>query len=79
VINKEGKDVTKEFMKGAQIVLELAREYGCKKAILKARSPSCGKGEVYDGSFSGLLTAGNGITADLLLRNGIKVATEDDL
>lgn len=79
VVDKAGKDVTMEFRKGAEIVLELARNYKCKKAILKARSPSCGKGEIYDGSFTGTLIEGNGITADVLLRNGIKVIDEDDI
>ena len=79
VIDKAGKDVTMEFRKGAEIVLELAHNYKCKKAILKARSPSCGKGEIYDGSFTGTLIEGNGITAEVLLRNGIKVIDEDDI
>jgi uncharacterized protein YbbK (DUF523 family) len=48
IINKEGKDVSKQFIRGAEIVLEIAKEYDCKKAILKARSPSCGKGEIYN-------------------------------
>ncbi|HMM59924.1 MAG TPA: DUF523 domain-containing protein, partial [Candidatus Rifleibacterium sp.] len=50
-----------------------------KSAILKSRSPSCGKGKVYDGSFSGRLIAGNGFTADLLLKNGIEVLTEEEI
>jgi len=79
VIDKAGKDVTMEFRKGAEVVLELALNYKCKKAILKARSPSCGKGEIYDGSFTGTLIEGNGITAEVLLRNGIKVIDEDDI
>ncbi len=79
VIDKEGRDVTIEFTKGAEIVLELARNYKCKKAILKSRSPSCGKGEIYDGTFTGTLIEGNGITTELLIKNGIKVIDEDDI
>ena len=57
----------------------MARLFGCKKAILKARSPSCGSGTVYDGSFSGRLTDGDGVTAALLKANGITVYSEEDL
>ena len=78
VINSDGDDVTEAFEKGAAVVLEIAQQYGCKDALLKARSPSCGKGLVYDGTFSGILTAGNGKTADLLMRNGITVMTEEE-
>jgi len=79
VIDKDGKDITFEFKKGANIVLKLAQEYGCKRAILKSRSPSCGVGEIYDGTFTGTLVKGNGITAQLLVENGIKVITEEDI
>ena len=79
VISKEGTDVTKEFERGAAIVLEIANAYGCKEAILKARSPSCGKGKIYDGSFTGKIIAGNGKTAELLLKNGIDVKTEEEI
>ncbi|MFH1364828.1 MAG: DUF523 domain-containing protein, partial [Candidatus Aenigmatarchaeota archaeon] len=53
VFTKDGKDVTTEFVKGANEGLKIAILAGCKEAILKARSPSCGSGKVYDGSFSG--------------------------
>ena len=76
VFNSEGYDVTQQFEKGAAAVLQIATQYGCTKAILKARSPSCGKGQVYDGTFSGKLVDGNGKTVELLLRNGIEVITE---
>ncbi|EEV19913.1 hypothetical protein TREVI0001_0043 [Treponema vincentii ATCC 35580] len=59
-------------------MLEIAKQYGCTDALLKARSPSCGKGRIYDGSFSGILIEGNGKTADLLMRNGITVTTEEE-
>ena len=76
VFSSEGRDVTPEFEKGAAAVLQIAKEYGCTKAILKARSPSCGKGQIYDGTFSGKLVDGNGKTTALLLENGIEVITE---
>ena len=79
VIDKDGKDITCEFKKGANIVLNIAQEYGCKRAILKSRSPSCGVGEIYDGTFTGTLVKGNGITAQLLKENEIKVITEDEI
>ncbi len=77
IINKEGKDVTSEFKKGAGTALRTAIENNCTVAILKARSPSCGKGEIYDGSFTGRLTEGNGVTAELLEAHGIRVYNEN--
>lgn len=74
-----GEDVTKEFIRGAEEVLRIAEIAGAHKVILKAKSPSCGFGCIYDGSFTGRLIAGNGITAELLLRNGIKVSDENDI
>ena len=71
--------MTAQFSRGAAQALHLARLFGCKKAILKARSPSCGSGTVYDGSFSGRLTDGDGVTAALLKANGITVYSEEDL
>ena len=79
IINKEGNDVTSEFTLGAEIALKRALEYDCGIAILKAKSPSCGKGRIYDGTFTGTLTDGNGVTAELLLANGIDVYTEDEI
>lgn len=76
VIRKNGEDTTEEFLKGAEEVLKIAKMVGATNAILKARSPSCGCGFVYDGTFSGKLIKGNGVTAELLLRNGIEVTTE---
>lgn len=78
VMSKEGKDVTAEFLQGAELSLKVAKECDAELAILKARSPSCGKGAIYDGTFSGTLTEGNGVTADLFIKNGIKVLSEDD-
>lgn len=78
IISKDGEDFTEEFSAGAQKTLEIAKTLGAKKAILQSRSPSCGKGMIYDGTFSGVLIEGNGFTADLLIRNGIEVYTEKD-
>lgn len=79
VFTKSGKDVTSSFKKGAKEVLKLAKLFGVKKAILKQRSPSCGSGQVYDGTFSGKVIKGDGITASLLKRNGIEVISKEDL
>ncbi|XOB42375.1 MAG: DUF523 domain-containing protein [Candidatus Nealsonbacteria bacterium] len=79
VITKSGKDVTESFEKGAKQVLELAKLFDIKEAILKQKSPSCGCGQIYDGSFSSRIIQGDGVTASLLKTNGIKVITEEDL
>lgn len=79
VINREGADVTREYRRGAEIALETARREGVALAILKARSPSCGHGEIYDGSFTRTLVKGDGITAELLLKHGIPVYSEENL
>jgi uncharacterized protein YbbK (DUF523 family) len=79
IIRKDGEDITEKFIKGAEEVLKIALLTGAKKAILKAMSPSCGCGRIYDGTFSRRLTQGNGVTAELLLRNGIEVITEEEL
>lgn len=75
VITQDGKDVTKQYRKGADECLFLAKKYDVKKALLKLRSPSCGYGQVYDGSFSHTLINKNGVTAELLLKNGIEIIT----
>ena len=79
VLTKDGRDVTKEYRCGAEEALQLAELYDCKAAILKERSPSCGYGEVYDGTFSGKLIRGNGVTASLLAEHGIKVFGESEV
>jgi uncharacterized protein YbbK (DUF523 family) len=78
VISRDGRDFTAEFNKGAKKTLAVAKAIDCSKAILKSRSPSCGFGLIYDGSFTGKLVSGNGIAADLLVSHGIKVYTEND-
>ena len=79
VINNQSIDVTKEYTKGAEQALLLTKLFNVKKALLKAKSPSCGKGKIYDGTFSGVLIEGNGVTTELLELNGITVITEQDL
>lgn len=79
VINKDGIDVTNEFEKGAEEVLKVAKFYNVKMAILKEKSPSCGLGKIYDGTFSKTLIEGNGVTADLLIKNGIKIIGESSI
>ncbi|MFC1710068.1 DUF523 domain-containing protein [Patescibacteria group bacterium] len=79
VIARDGTDVTEEFETGAERTLKIAQQTEAEIAILKARSPSCGKGIIYDGSHTGSLTEGNGLTAGLLLENGIKVLTEEEI
>lgn len=76
VVMGDGTNVTKEYRKGAEEVLRLCRLFECKRAVLKEKSPSCGCGKVYDGTFSGKLIDGNGITAKLLMENGIEVFGE---
>lgn len=76
VFNKLGEDITEHFKDGAEKALYVAEEAGCQTAILKERSPSCGFGEIYDGSFTGKTIRGNGITAQLLYDNGITIFGE---
>ena len=79
VISKDGKDVTEFFVSGAKKALDLAKENSCDYAILKSLSPSCSICGVYDGSFSGKVVDGIGVTAKLLTENGIKVVSENDI
>lgn len=76
VVTKDGRDVTAEYIKGAEEVLRLGKIFGCKKALLKERSPSCGSGIIYSGNFDGTFKEGFGKTAELLLKNGIEVFGE---
>lgn len=78
VINTKGEDVSEFFIKGAYITLQKALENGAVYAILKSRSPSCGAGEIYDGSFNSVLRKGDGVTAALLKKEGIKIVTEEE-
>lgn len=79
VFNELGEDITEHFKDGAEKALYVAEEAGCQTAILKERSPSCGFGEIYDGSFTGKTIRGNGITAQLLYDNGITIYGESSV
>jgi len=79
VMMKSGKDVTENCLKGAEKVLKIAKEKGITGAILKQRAPSCGSGQIYDGTFSGKVIDGWGLTADLLRKNGIEVISEEEI
>ena len=79
VFTRDGRDVTQAYRRGAQYALETARREEAAFAILKSKSPSCGKYEVYDGSFSGTLKAGQGVTAALFSENEIPVFTEEEI
>ena len=76
VITCNGADVTAQYEKGAEEVVKLALLFDCKYAIMKERSPSCGYGKVYDGTFSKVLIDGNGRASDLLSKNGVQVFGE---
>lgn len=79
ILTNKGKDVTAQFLLGAQDVLDFCLKNNIHKAIMKDRSPSCGKGRIYDGSFSNRLVEGNGVTVELLQRNHIKVYSEEEI
>lgn len=79
VINKDGENKDKEFRKGAAKCLKLAKEEQIDLAVLQSRSPSCGVGRIYDGTFSGRLIDGNGVFASLLLENGFRAIDIQEL
>lgn len=79
VLDPDDNDVTEEFERGAEEGLRLAKLTGCTEAILKANSPSCGCGIIYDGTFTGTKIPGNGVFAGLLLQHGIRVRSEENL
>ena len=79
VITVDGEDKTLEFLSGAHQTLEIAKSHNAAHAVLKSNSPSCGCGRIYDGTFTGELGDGDGVTAALLRRHGIKVMTEADI
>ena len=79
VVRRDGVAVTAEYRKGAEVALSLCRRFGISIALMKAKSPSCGAGRIYDGTFSGTLTDGDGVTVSLLSGNGIKIFTENDI
>lgn len=79
VLDATGRDLTAAFERGARSTLDRVRESGCSLAVLKAKSPSCGLGRVYDGTFSGVLANGNGVAAQLLLDAGVECIDEVEL
>src|SRR4030042_1856144 len=79
VFSKSDRDVTKNFKRGADETLKIAKILGIKEAVFKQRSAACGCGWIYDGSFSGRVIEGNGVTTELLRKNGIKVISEEEI
>ncbi len=75
VMTVDGTDVTEAYLKGAHHALQVAQLHGATQMILKARSPSCGCGDIYDGTFSGTLMSGDGVTTALLKRHGITITS----
>ena len=78
VVDVLGNDQTEGYLRGARRALELCQRFGADKAVLKSRSPSCGRGFIYDGNFNSTLKEGCGVTAALLEENGIQVFCEED-
>jgi uncharacterized protein YbbK (DUF523 family) len=79
VLTDDGRDVTAEYLEGAKIALRRAAATGCEAAILKARSPACGCGAIYDGTFSKTTRKGDGVTAAALKRAGVEIWTDEEL
>ncbi len=79
VQDEHGRDVTQQYLTGARHAARAAQEGGAETAILKARSPSCGSGGTYDGTFSGTLRDGDGVTAALLKREGLTVVSDEQV
>jgi uncharacterized protein YbbK (DUF523 family) len=76
---KDGRDVTENYLRGAEAAYALCESLGCTLALLKERSPSCGKNKIYDGSFTGTLIDGEGVTAEYLRERGIKIFGESEI
>ena len=79
VLTQDGQDLTDNFRRGAQEALRIAQLAGCREAILKSDSPSCGSGRIRDGTFSGRFVDRDGVFAELLKQHGITVLTEHDV
>ncbi len=79
VVSGKGEDVTEEFLRGARETLRVVKRNGVKLAVLKAGSPSCGVGRIYDGTFSGGLIKGDGVTAALLRKEGVRLISDRKL
>ena len=76
VLSRTGADVTAQFQQGAELALRRARQTGARLALLKERSPSCGFGAIYDGTFTGTVVPGSGVAAELLAENGLAIYGE---
>lgn len=79
VMMRDGTDVTDNYRRGAEEAYRICTLFNIKTAVLKEKSPSCGKGKIYDGSFSGTLVDGDGVTTEYLLSKGINVIGEGDV
>lgn len=79
VLTREGADVTEQYLAGARIAVQRAAEHGCAAAVLKARSPACGCGAIYDGSFTKAVREGDGVAAAALRGAGVELVTEEEL
>lgn len=79
VLSRTGEDWTAAFYLGAERTLEIARREGISQAVLKERSPSCGCGAVYDGTFTGTVVPGDGVAAELLKRHGVHIRGESQI
>ncbi|MBU2703842.1 putative protein YbbK (DUF523 family) [Sporomusaceae bacterium BoRhaA] len=79
IFSSDGQDLTNQYLAGAKVALNIARLVGCKKAILKSKSPTCGCGKIYDGTFSGKLINGDGIFCKFLKEENIEVYTENEI
>ena len=79
VVSVEGDDVTDNYLRGAEVAIGAARRSGARLAILKARSPSCGCGAIYDGTFEERTIPGDGVTTAALKREGLDVFTDEDV
>jgi len=79
IINKKGEEITEKLIFGCNEARKICRFYGCKRAILKSKSPSCGCGKIYDGSFSGKLIDGDGIFTKMLKEDNVGVISDEDI
>ncbi len=79
IISSAGVDVTEEYTRGAELTVQIAKANAVDYCVLKANSPSCGTGIIYDGTFSGKKIPGNGLTSEKLSEAGFKVFTEDEI
>ena len=79
VVTQMGEDVTAQYEKGARETAGLAELFGCRCAVLKERSPSCGSGRIYDGTFSRQLVSGDGTAAALLKERGVRIFGETEI